>query len=487
MAIQKGIITMNEWMNIHPYKKAGYIEIQYLNLAKKIFNNLLNDEVLKDMDRMILKQLSLTLTAYLEDIVSDYGLWSAFRKLHKKMYGKWLPFYNVKKEDYLFDEINMEDVKLLCWMILQGYASEEKVIHPEGLMVEHLSLSVFPVLYESFEFVPINKQLHEFFQNKENYKNFFLFRSLNSTLFMSSYLSMGIGSRCIEEVILKKSEAGVQENLIYSIIENVPFQLKKHPLPAFSHQYLAEMITGLKKECGWVRHISYAPASIFEYNGRDERNYFLTDLETGISYEVDMDSCAIDPDMKVGERIMTQLVCYRDKWMINGVYSTGNLEEAADDALAKKETMEIVRGHYDDFMKTNGNCPIAFTSSYKEAKEILRKYNQVAFIPDFPADFRSEKNYVLYAERDKGMVVALNIAEYIKHPDNPFYNKEAAENEALAILAVSRLCPKEMRTYLIENKLIPDAMLNLARGVKIAKDLVQKNMSFLSNFILGES
>ncbi|MGL5731168.1 MAG: DUF3843 family protein [Bacteroidales bacterium] len=142
---------------------------------------------------------------------------------------------------------------------------------------------------------------------------------------------------------------------------------------------------------------------------------------------------------------------------------------------------------YDAFMKKNGNSPIVFTSRYSDVKEILAQYNNVSYIPDFPYELRNRNNYVLFADRDNGMIVALDIAGYIKHSDNPLYNKEAAEKEAVAILADRKLCPKPMRKYLIENKLIPDAMLNPVYGEQLAKDLVQNNMNFLSQFILADS
>lgn len=478
---------MKEWIEIHPYEKSDNIDHEYLNVSKKIFNALLCDEDLVEIDSTVLRQLSLILTAYLEDVVSNYGLWSAFRKIHKEKYARWIPFYDVNEEMYFFDEINLEDVKFLCWMVLQNEAKEGQIMHPEGLLVAHLANVIYPVLDEAFEEVPINERLYNYFRNPESYKDFMAFRISNDLLFFSSYLFMKKGRDCVESLLIKGSEDGHDEQMIYSMIVNAAFQAPMPPLMVCSHLYLAELIDDMKNESGYLKEISYVKMGVFEYCGRDDNSYFLKNVNSDISYEVDKISCHIPEDLPLHQMIITQLVRYCNTWNINGTVSYMSQGDIPGNFREEHDLKEHNRKLYDAFMKKNGNIPIVFTSRYSDIKEILAQYNNVSYIPDFPYELRSRNNYVLFADRDKGMIVALDIAGYIKHPDNPFYNKAAAEKEAVAILADRKLCPKPMRRYLIENKLIPDAMLNPVHGVQLAKDLIQNNMSFLGQFILADS
>ncbi|MGL4331890.1 MAG: DUF3843 family protein [Bacteroidales bacterium] len=488
MAIQKGIITMNEWMRIHPYRKSGSIDHEYLNLAKKIYNTLLNYEDLKAMEQDVMKQLSLTLTAYLEDIISDYGMWNAFRNLHKRMYDKWLPFYEVNKKEYVFDEINRVDVMLLSWMVVQRLEDERKTIHPEGVLVNLLTNIIYPLLDEAFELLPINEQLHWIFRDPNIYTNFHTFRAANSCLFLSSYLFLNFGHEYAKQVENQAVENDFEDKYIYSLIENCPFLIKMPPLTLFSHEYLAEMIADLKKENKWVSHVSYIESSVFEYNGRKKNNYLLTDLKTRIRYEVHLDSCSLDANTPIGATMLTQLVNYQGKWLINGgvVFFVENKEEVINDVLLERNTIKHNNMLYDAFMKVNKKSPIVFTSCYHDAKEIMKQYYKVNDLPEYPSEFRNQENYVLYADRDKGMEIAMNIAAYIKHKNNPIYDKKEAAENALCIVRDRYSCPREMSKYLIENKMVPDAMLNPIYGKNRATALVQDNIRFLSNFMLGD-
>lgn len=75
--------------------------------------------------------MALTLAHYLEDVISDFGLWAAFTSKHRELYGKYLPFYTIDEENYYCDEINPEDVRFLIWMVLQK-SKETTFCNPEN-------------------------------------------------------------------------------------------------------------------------------------------------------------------------------------------------------------------------------------------------------------------------------------------------------------------------------------------------------------------
>ena len=74
--------------------------------------------LIKFTDSMVsdlIKVMALSVAAYLEDLVNDFGVWNAFRNLYSDLYGSMLPFYNCDHEEYLTDNVNPEDLKFIVW------------------------------------------------------------------------------------------------------------------------------------------------------------------------------------------------------------------------------------------------------------------------------------------------------------------------------------------------------------------------------------
>lgn len=62
-------------------------------------------------------RVALALTGYLQDTMTDSGIWRAFISHHHQLYGRWIPFYDVP-EDYVPHELNEVDVRFLIWYTL---------------------------------------------------------------------------------------------------------------------------------------------------------------------------------------------------------------------------------------------------------------------------------------------------------------------------------------------------------------------------------
>ena len=51
------------------------------------------------------KQISIRMAAYFEDVISGLNIWRSFITEHKALYGKFLPFYT-PDDHYYDDEVN---------------------------------------------------------------------------------------------------------------------------------------------------------------------------------------------------------------------------------------------------------------------------------------------------------------------------------------------------------------------------------------------
>lgn len=91
-----------------------------------------------------LNECAFELTAYLEDLVSGIGVCDAIRKLHRSRYGVWLPFYDCEHEDYLLDNVNIEDMQFIIWQSISRCGiSDEMIYSPVSEVVTSMADEVY--------------------------------------------------------------------------------------------------------------------------------------------------------------------------------------------------------------------------------------------------------------------------------------------------------------------------------------------------------
>ncbi|MDE7032385.1 MAG: DUF3843 family protein, partial [Muribaculaceae bacterium] len=103
-----------EWRLTHPQALSCASDRYYVKLVNRLIDRL---AVLRipNPPADLIKVMALSVAAYLEDLVNDFGVWNAFRNLYSDLYGSMLPFYNCDHEEYLTDNVNPEDLKFIVW------------------------------------------------------------------------------------------------------------------------------------------------------------------------------------------------------------------------------------------------------------------------------------------------------------------------------------------------------------------------------------
>ena len=81
---------------------------------------------------------------------------------------------------------------------------------------------------------------------------------------------------------------------------------------------------------------------------------------------------------------------------------------------------------------------------------------------------------------DDGLMKLCLMPEVIKHPYNDYYNKQAAEEKAIWFVCDQSVCAPDMLLYLMEHRLLPDAMFNDMRGREHGRRLMQENLEFVA-------
>ena len=90
------------------------------------------------------------------------------------------------------------------------------------------------------------------------------------------------------------------------------------------------------------------------------------------------------------------------------------------------------------------------------------------------------KNIILYIPsiEEGKLCTIMDCAEYIKHKDNPMYDREKAKTNFF--IANIDQVPGEFVRYIISNNLMPDFALNSNRGYARGRQLAQGNLDFLA-------
>ena len=114
--MKQGKIYMKAWLDLHGRAKVLATDHWYLEFANLLLPVVSESYLYKSETQESQNQVTLMLTLYLEDCVTDGGNWRQFIRWHKRNYGRYLPFYELS-EDYLADEINKEDIAFLLWGI----------------------------------------------------------------------------------------------------------------------------------------------------------------------------------------------------------------------------------------------------------------------------------------------------------------------------------------------------------------------------------
>ena len=167
----KKVIFTQDWVAMHPYEKPNEVDQYYTELANEIYHAL--DDAcfthqFKDVEDA--KQLALCIAGYFEDVLSGTCIWKTFTAECKKRYGSYIPFYENEKEfvknslnvddaPYDPDEINISDIKFLCW---HHYQQSTYIQEAVPFLFSTMTLAAklaYNLLDKEYETAPENERL----------------------------------------------------------------------------------------------------------------------------------------------------------------------------------------------------------------------------------------------------------------------------------------------------------------------------------------
>ena len=80
-------IYPKDWLQLHPYKQSDPTDLYYTNIANRIYGMLEETNLAYSFEKNEVKQISIRMAAYFEDVISGLNIWRSFITEHKALYG----------------------------------------------------------------------------------------------------------------------------------------------------------------------------------------------------------------------------------------------------------------------------------------------------------------------------------------------------------------------------------------------------------------
>lgn len=175
----------------------------------------------------------------------------------------------------------------------------------------------------------------------------------------------------------------------------------------------------------------------------------------------------------IGEEPIGPLALYTGEWLYLIV------EGKMPPEKRKKEEREEHK-YYKAFTAATGGDVLKFFGSYDEMNRFFIDSLGWAEGEEHLPQMKKEKDFILMVDRDKGMLIARNIARCIAAPQNPFYDKDYASDHAIELLTVRGCCPGDLLRYVCAKGWLPDAVFPGTSDLS----LVEENHDFIARCYL---
>ena len=186
-------------------------------------------------------------------------------------------------------------------------------------------------------------------------------------------------------------------------------------------------------------------------------------------------------NIKCGSIICCTMFRYNGFWHVNGISSySDNTEEYEMAVKNLKREKEECKNMYETLIGKNNGSPIGYAYDWKELDATLDLgYSDMQNTKNRNNEMFSARNILYFINTDGNITLLPDRAMTVAAPDNRLYDKEYARMCGAAVILYDP-SSKELRKYLLDNKLIPDARLDGALDGKEEKKWFAENAEFLN-------
>ena len=488
-------IYPKKWLELHPYKQTNSVDQYYVGIANEIHKRLYSSTIADAFEEEEnIRYTSLCLAAWFEDVISQTGIWQAFTAECRKRYGAYLPFYPIKG-DYFPDEINLEDIRFLLWHHIQYLCRGISAINPENPGIEQTAQEIYGLLAEEYETAPENERMQEFlYHSAMGEEDFFRYREILDWFHYQCYFNIENVAQCRDEAerLLddEKITPEMAETLIYATRTSLTFKGRRNLLSLTSPEWLALIGKAHPEHQLWGK-VKARENSCYLLEKEDDEFLYVKDLcsEDEGEFKITKKSLNLSAirSREVGKStLICELIYFGNAWwqcgmLLENKYNQKMAEYVDDLTKQKEKTNEKAAFH--DFIKVSGGKSFVFCQSQEEISDFLLNkmdYNLKEGL-DIPR-INTENGAMLMANPHTGLHIQFKLCECIKSPDNPNYNKEEAEKNAIMFIVNPDIIPYQLSCILQDEGMLPDAYLNSLQRKEYGQEFIRKNAHFLTDY-----
>ena len=488
-------IYPKKWLELHPYKQTNSVDQYYVGIANEIHKRLYSSTIADAFEEEEnIRYTSLCLAAWFEDVISQTGIWQAFTAECRKRYGAYLPFYPIKG-DYFPDEINLEDIRFLLWHHIQYLCRGISAINPENPGIEQTAQEIYGLLAEEYETAPENERMQEFlYHSAMGEEDFFRYREILDWFHYQCYFNIENVAQCRDEAerLLddEKITPEMAETLIYATRTSLTFKGRRNLLSLTSPEWLALIGKAHPEHQLWGK-VKARENSCYLLEKEDDEFLYVKDLcsEDEGEFKITKKSLNLSAirSREAGKStLICELIYFGNAWwqcgmLLENKYNQKMAEYVDDLTKQKEKTNEKAAFH--DFIKASGGKSFVFCQSQEEISDFLLNKMGYGLKEDLDIPrIHTETGAMLMANPHTGLHIQFKLCECIKSPDNPNYNKEEAEKNAIMFIVNPDIIPYQLSCILQDEGMLPDAYLNSLQRKEYGQEFIRKNAHFLTDY-----
>ncbi len=475
-------IYPKQWMELQPYERPDEVDKYYVEMSNAVLRILIDKGVDTEYDLDIneLQLMAMRLTMYFEDVVSQIGVWDAAVGEFERRYGYPVPFYE-PDDDYEKGYVNIEDVKFVFWNELQSFYCNDTFIFPNDALLNQIAEDLFVIFDEQWETAPENTRKKQFVHNPEAAQNYwkacklfewFVSQSFVSTMFKSAFENkFNSFMELNDQLDIEASMAAY--NALTSIITAGTHNMLSMPAP----QWFAR-IRKNEKEI-WESFRLNAP-SLYKYLRTDGSKIWFLDAVADAEMAVEDESIHIEflkKGFDAGKYYLFSTAEFKGKRYQIGLmtaFSGENALQMREDMKRRQLFKDSEKAAHKLFLKHSGGKEMMFFGSKQELVDFYAKMGMEKFDLDNKSDC-----YVAITFEDSATSIYFDdFVKCINSPDNPFYDKKYAEDNAFDFLMNISNCDYHTVEYLTSRHYLDDAMLEDESD----KDFVRKYNRFVVDY-----
>ena len=480
------IITAGDIKRRHPRYMTCDTDKQYAQLANDIYD-LIHPELGFAEDHEI-RNASISLALYFEDLKSGTHVFETFTHLYKKMFGSYLPFY--ASETAESPTASLDAMRFMLWHSLCA-EREQHVLNPTNDGMKEIAKKLLELWESRKATIPANEELADYIFSEETQEDADHVKLV--LIWLSRHCCLGrwhTNPRPDEDPNLRHLFQGADKDTqlyageCFSLFEHPVWPLSLMPQHIYAEMIRLDMDDPDDELAEAIDHMEWKPFAIYQVMDTDSQRVRLKDFR-GETFSIRQSD--FEGNVRQLARQKTHLagafISLSGQWRLNGPCLWSNPTKKQQESFLERMRKEYsikhdYAGQYDSFIASHGGERLYFFRDSEEYMQWMEKELglQRTELP-LPDDYLTRPLVAFF--EDNGTICQCFYTKAIKHPANPYYDKASAEELGMTFMC-GDACSPGMLLHLLKHDLLPDAMFNDFRGREHGRLLMQDNIEFVA-------